>query len=154
MKISEHLTEDTISIDLVPGSVEEVLDCIAALLAKSGAIHRVDEVKRALLEREQVSSTGIGNGVAIPHTRSTETDELLVCCALCPKGTDFNALDSQPVHIFFAVIAPREASGLHLKLLAAISRIMSDKSLRHQILNALSPAEVLEIIRKAEATQE
>ncbi len=154
MKISEHLTEELICIDLAPGSVEEIVDRLANLLFRSGAIHRVDEVRHALLEREQVSSTGIGSGVAIPHARSTETDKLLVCCALCPKGTDFNALDTQPVHIFFAVIAPREASGLHLKLLAAISRIMSDDGLRHQILNALSSREVLEIIRRAEAAQQ
>lgn len=153
MRITEFLTEDVIAVDFPPGSVEEIIDRLVLLLENSGKINKPDMVKQSLLGREQVSSTGVGQGLALPHARSTETEQVLISCGICPQGTNFNALDSKPVHIFFCVVAPQAAPGMHLKLLAAITRMMADENVRYRLQNALTPKEVLEIISKSETAK-
>ena len=150
MKITDYLSEDWIAVTLTPGTVEETIDQLVEMLANAGRIDNTEAVKDALLKRENVSSTGVGHGVALPHARCPRVYDVVACCGICPEGTDFNALDNKPVHIFFVVLSPQDTPGLHLKLLAAITRCMADENIRHRLQNALTRKEVLEILNKAE----
>jgi len=153
MSILEHLQESQVSVTIEPGDKENIIGQLAQLFKDAGKINDTDPVIRALMDRELVSSTGVGQGVALPHARSTEVRDLMVCCGICPTGADFDALDNEPVHVFFAVLSPQDAPGAHLKLLSSITRVLSDEAVRHQLQNALTPGEVIKIIEKVESAR-
>jgi PTS system nitrogen regulatory IIA component len=113
---------ELIFLDLPAGSREEVLRVFAERLAASGLVRDGEQLFQRLWEREQLGSTGIGNGVAIPHCKLPGLREGVVAVGRVPEGVDFQAVDGRPVKVFFLVISPSEAPGEHLKILAAISR--------------------------------
>jgi PTS system nitrogen regulatory IIA component len=95
-----------------------------------------DRIVRVLLERERLGSTGIKDGLAIPHGKLERHDQLVACLGMQPAGVDFGALDSQPSRIFLVLLAPESAGGLHLKALARISRVFSDPTFHVRLLEA------------------
>lgn len=95
-----------------------------------------DQIVRVLEERERLGSTGIKDGLAIPHGKLERLDQIVACLGLAPQGIDFGALDGQPSRIFIVLLAPESAGGLHLKALARISRVFSDSSLHKRLLDA------------------
>jgi len=95
-----------------------------------------DQIVRVLEERERLGSTGIKDGLAIPHGKLERLDQIVSCLGLSPQGIDFGALDGQPSKIFIVLLAPESAGGLHLKALARISRVFSDSSLHKRLLDA------------------
>jgi PTS system nitrogen regulatory IIA component len=101
-----------------------------------------DHIVRVLEERERLGSTGIKDGLAIPHGKLERLDSLVACLGLSEKGIDFGALDGQPSRIFIVLLAPESAGGLHLKALARISRVFSDTSLHKRLLEAADQAAV------------
>ena len=100
------------------------------------------------MEREALGSTGIGQGVAIPHCKLEALKEQVAALGISPKGLEFDALDGEPVNIVFLLVAPMDASGNHLKALAKISRLLKDKFFRQALRDAKSPEELLRIIRE------
>ncbi len=106
--------------------------------------HRV--IVNVLLEREQLGSTGIGGGVGIPHGKLAELEKPLLGFGVSHQGVDFDAIDQQPVHLFFILLTPSNATGTHLGLLARISRLLKDKSVKDRLLQADSPQAVRSII--------
>lgn len=101
-----------------------------------------EEMVSILLEREKLGSTGIGDGIAIPHGKMGSMKELVVAFGRSRKGIDFNAMDGKPVHLFFLLMAPENSAGLHLKALARISRMLKDVAFRKRLLDARSEQEL------------
>jgi len=104
-----------------------------------------------LLERERLGSTGIGDGIAIPHGKLRNLDQPLLAFGRSRRGVDFKALDGRPVKLFFLLIAPEEAIGLHLKMLARISRILKDPAVRTRLLDAPDVAAMLAVIQEQDS---
>ncbi len=101
-----------------------------------------EEMVSILLEREKLGSTGIGDGIAIPHGKMGSMKELVVAFGRSRKGIDFNAMDGKSVHLFFLLMAPENSAGLHLKALARISRMLKDVAFRKRLLDARSEQEL------------
>jgi PTS system nitrogen regulatory IIA component len=146
MKICGYLRQEDICIDLAGRTKEQILaELVSCLVSNRPALDR-ETILRILLERERLGSTGIGDGVAIPHGKVPGLDAPLLAVGRSVAGVNFNSLDERPVMIFFLLIVPEEAPGLHLKLLARISRLLKDPSLRKGILEGADAAAIHEII--------
>jgi len=153
MRLSDIITKDRILVDregALP-SKAEALRALAGLLG--GAVSAPEEeVLALLLEREQLQSTGIGDGVAIPHSALEHAEAQAGALLLFPKGIDFDAIDGQPVHIVFGVVGPKRATGEHLRTLARISRLLRDEGTRKQLANADSSKFAYDLIESHDAT--
>src|SRR5579859_6656112 len=155
MRLTELLSEDRIAVRHVDGShpldKKEVLRILSHMLA-GGA--RVDDkvVDRVLTEREQLQSTGIGEGVAIPHGALPQLETQFASLLVIPEGVDFVAIDGLKVNILFAVIGPKRATGEHLKTLARVSRLLRNKAFRDRLLAAADAKEAYVLIAAEEAT--
>jgi nitrogen PTS system EIIA component len=134
MNISDALRETCVIADLKGETKEEALEELVSALKKVGLIQNVEEAVNVILEREKQGSTGIGDGVAIPHGKMKKLENLLCAFGRSAKGIAFGAVDGQPVHIFFLLLAPEESAGLHLTMLARISRIVRDASFRKRLM--------------------
>lgn len=151
MKLSDLLNESGISVSLAArekrGVIEELVDL---LMIATGGVKDRDAVVKAVWEREELMSTGIGQGVGIPHAKTNAVDRLHAVFGRSEAGVDFAALDAKPVHLFFLLMAPEDQSGPHVKALARISRLLKQSYFRQALLEARTPAEVLAIIREEE----
>ncbi len=146
MRICDVLRKETILADLQARNKKGLLEELVAPVSAIANVDQQDLVK-VLLEREQLGSTGIGGGIGIPHGKMKEIDSLVLGFGLSRKGVDFDSLDGRPTHIFFLLITPENSTGLHLKLLARISRILKDDPFKSRLLNATSSDEILDIIK-------
>ena len=150
MKIVEFLRPDAVLASLSGQTAPSVL---AELCRPLAAAHHVDgqRLLDTLLEREKLGSTGIGEGVAIPHGKIAGLPGLLASFGRHPQGVDFRAIDGKPTFLFFALFAPENSAGAHLKALARISRIFKNPSFRDAILKAASADEVYRLIEVEDA---
>ncbi|HTP27433.1 MAG TPA: PTS sugar transporter subunit IIA [Anaeromyxobacteraceae bacterium] len=145
MKIVEFLQPGAVVGELAGASAQPVLAELSQPLAKA---HQVD-VKRlleTLLEREKLGSTGIGDGVAIPHGKIAGLPALMASFGRSKAGVDFRAIDGKPTHLFFTLFAPENSAGAHLKALARISRIFKNAAFRDSIMNARDAVEIYGLI--------
>ena len=142
MNISDALRETCVIVDLKGGTKEEVLTELVAALKEMGLIESAEEAVKVILDREKLGSTGIGDGVAIPHGKMKKLQNVLCAFGKSAKGIDFGAIDGQPVHIFFLLLAPEESTGLHLKMLSRISRIVRDASFRKKLMEGKDVGQV------------
>jgi PTS system nitrogen regulatory IIA component len=152
MRLSDIITSDRITVDREGGlpNKAEALRALSGLLA--GAVNAPEEeVLTLLLEREQLQSTGIGDGVAIPHSALEHAEAQAAALLLFPKGIDFDAIDGQPVHIVFGVVGPKRATGEHLRTLARISRLLRDDATRKLLANAESAEAAYQLIESHDA---
>lgn len=136
MKITDYLTEKDILSQLHATSREGVLGEMVAHLKESGKIDDPEGLIEILLDREVLGSTGIGHGVAIPHGRLGGLNEILLVFGRSLEGVDFDAHDGDPVNLFFLLVAPEDSAGLHLKILARISRIVKNPECRKALLDS------------------
>lgn len=129
MKLSDFVVRDAIVVDLQATGKEDAIREIVQSLCKAGSLAEADadSVIRAILNREELGSTGIGQGVAVPHTRHPKVDSLIGTVALSRKGVDFAALDGEPVDILFLLVSPPNQPGDHLRALENISRHLKDE---------------------------
>jgi len=142
MKISEILKEDYIIGDLAADTKEGALSEVSLFLERKGAIQNHDDLVQALLEREKLGSTGIGDNMAIPHAKQEGIEQITTVFARSRKGINFQSLDKKPVHFIFLLLAPPASTGLHLKALAKIARLFKKSSLRQNILEAESASAI------------
>ncbi|MFA5085518.1 MAG: PTS sugar transporter subunit IIA [Candidatus Omnitrophota bacterium] len=147
MKIMDFLNKKAISVDIKATDKESVIRELTDLLANAIGIKNREELVTAILAREALGSTGIGQGIGIPHAKSQLVKELVAAFGLSREGVNFDSLDGEPVHIFFLLIAPEESAGPHLKALARISRMLKDKYFRELLRKAKSENEILQIIQ-------
>jgi PTS system nitrogen regulatory IIA component len=146
MKISEILKEDFIIPELAAREKVGVIEELTGFLEGKGIIQNRAELTQALMEREKLGSTGIGENVAIPHAKSQEIANILVLFGRSSNGVDFDSLDKKPVHFVCLVIAPTASTGHHLKALARISRLLKNDSLRESILRAGDAAGIYAVL--------
>lgn len=150
MKITEFLCEKAVDYDLKSLDKKGVIEELVDLLIKAGKIKDKDKQKiiEIILNRESLGSTGIGQGIAIPHGKSDCVKELTAALGISKRGINFDALDGEPVFIFFLLLAPEDSAGPHLKALARISRLLKDKYLRDALIKAKDDKEILNIIKE------
>lgn len=148
MKVLDVLSSATICVELKGTTKEEVIAELCELLRKNSRINDIEGVKAALMEREELGSTGIGQGVAIPHARCHSLTEMSAALGISKKGIDFGSLDGEPVYVVFLLVAPPDSSGQHLKTLARISRLLKDKFFRQTLKEAKTTEEIEKIIRE------
>ena len=148
MKVLEFLDPGSISLELKSQSKQDAIMELCELLKNNGKIKDMSTVATAMMDREKLGSTGIGQGVAIPHGKSDSTPTLVGALGISRKGVQFDSLDGEPVHVIFMLVAPNDASGQHLKALARVSRLLKDKFFRQAIKEAKQPADIARIIKE------
>ncbi len=146
VKIQDMLKEDFIIEDLKSKTKKEVLAELSDVFLRDDMGIDRDSVIEVLMERERLGSTGIGDGIAIPHGKLTGLERLVVSFGRSSMGVDFDSLDGRPVHIFFLLMAPENSAGLHLKALAKISRMLKDISFRGSLIKAESSKDIYNLI--------
>lgn len=152
MQLTDLLTIDRIRIPLQARTKDELLRELVGIVTESDNGADQEEVLRAVREREAVLSTGIGHGVAIPHGKSAAVAELRMAAGTAPAPVDFDALDGQPVALFFLLVGPETAAGPHIKALSRISRLVRNDDVRGRLVGARSADEFLSALHEAEAT--
>ena len=150
--LSELLSTARVKVPLESMTKDSLLRELVEALALDDCVNDPDEVLRAVQERESILSTGIGNGVAIPHGKSGAIGELALVAGVKREGIDFEALDGQPVQLFFLLVGPESAAGQHVKALSRISRLLRRDTFRMRLTEASTPEEFYAIIEEAEAT--
>jgi nitrogen PTS system EIIA component len=132
------------------GSKEEALKELVDVLSDVESIGDGRSIVKALVERESLGSTGIGQGIAIPHGKTDKVKRLVAVLGVSPKGVNFDALDGESVYIFFLLVAPKNTAGPHLKALAQISRLLRDSYFCELIRKCKSEQEVFDLIKNEE----
>ncbi len=146
MELSEILTPELIIFPLEANSKEEVISVLVDRLYKLKKIANSDAAREVVLERERLMSTGVGKGVALPHGKYGDIDDVVISVGISIKGIDFDAVDGQPVHIFVLLLTPERFTNKHLKLLSKFSRMLNKAKCREEILEATSAEEIAGII--------
>lgn len=153
MKIMDFLSAEGIVIDLKAQDKKTAIAELVDQLVKEKKIKKASEAEviETVLEREKLGSTGIGQGVAIPHGKTDAVSEQIGALGISQKGVEFNSLDGEPVHLIFFLVGPVEVAGQHLKALSRISRLFKDKFFRQALREAKSVEEVIKIIQQEDA---
>ena len=146
MKIIDMLKTDYILEELKSESKKDVLKELVGSFMKIHQKLDSEATLNVLFEREKLGSTGIGEGIAIPHGKITGLDQLILSFGRSAVGIDFDAMDGKPVHLFFLLIAPENSAGQHLKTLAKISKMLKDSVFRTKLMAAKSKDELYKII--------
>ncbi len=134
MKIAEILQEQCVVAEIRGKTKKEIIAELVEALAKARLVKDVEPVVNVVMDREKLGSTGIGNGVAVPHGKLKNINNIMCAFGRSKNGVDFDAVDRAPVHIFFLVLAPEDSASLHLKVLSRITKILRDQSLRKKII--------------------
>ena len=152
MNTMGFLDDRAVSTDVKSQNKEDVIRELTELLVRSGAIKEKDigKLVQILMKRESLGSTGIGQGIAIPHGKSDCVTKLVAAFGVSRTGVNFDSLDGEPVHLFFLLIAPEDSAGPHLKALARISRLLKDKHFRDSLRATKEEKTLVKIIREEE----
>ncbi len=153
MKITDLLDPRSISLDAAPASKSEALDLAVELMAASGKLSDVEAYRKQVYAREEESTTGIGEGIAIPHGKCDAVKQPGLAAMVIKNGVDFDALDGDPVTLLFLIAAPNTKDNVHLDVLSKLSVLMMDESFSDSLRNAKSVEEFLSVIDKADAEQ-
>lgn len=145
-RIQDLLDSELIIEELTATDKAGVVREFAQLLARAGKVRDAGVLERDILERESQGSTGIGDGIAIPHARSCEVPDMVVAFARSTAGIDFQSLDGRPAHLFFLLVTPEDRPGDHLKTLARISRVMRGAGVRNELRRCTVRQEMQKVI--------
>lgn len=130
-----------------PDSIKELL----ASISRNDIIRDQEKVLNAVFEREKIMSTGVGNGVAIPHCKHSDCKEFAIALGISKEGVDFDAIDKKPANIIFLLIGPEDQPGIHIRLLSRISRIISKDELRQNVLKCETPQQLHDLLSVEES---
>ncbi|MBU3742163.1 MAG: PTS sugar transporter subunit IIA [Candidatus Kapabacteria bacterium] len=150
LKITDILDRNAVLLDLDVAGKDEALQRLIDVLAATGKVRDVEQLKRVIFEREKLMSTGIGHGVALPHGKTNVVDTSIAAMATLRNPIDFDALDDNPVNIIIMLIGTEGNVGLHLRLLSRISRMIGNEAFRHSLANAKSVDDVLSLLANTE----
>ncbi len=150
IRISEAICEKGIVLDLKAREKVAVIKELVAALSGTGLIDSERQFLDDILKRENLESTGIGLGVAIPHARTKAARELVLTYGRSPKGVDFNSLDGKPSHLIFLIAAPEDQKSQYIMALARLSKILRKEETRARLSDASSAADVVDILKEAE----
>ena len=146
MKIMDYLHEEWVIPDLQGADKPSILKELSSVLVRPCQVVSVEELLQVLLEREKLGSTGIGEGIAIPHGRLKKLKEFLVCFGRSLKGVDFDSIDGKPTQLFFLVMAPEKSAVENLKLLGRIVALLKEPSFKKGLMGAQSRRELFQIL--------
>ena len=146
MKITELLDLKGIELNVSVSSKDEAINKLIDLMCATGKISDKDAYKEGILAREALTSTGIGEGIAIPHAQVAAVKAPGLAAMTVPNGVDYESLDGQPAHLFFMIAAPADGGSTHLQALAKLSALLMDEGFRKDLLNAKTPEEFLSLI--------
>ena len=150
MRILDFLYKQTILTDLKSTDKKGVIDELAQPVAEVSHVnHR--EIVRVLIERERLGSTGIGEGIAIPHGKLSGIEQLILGFGRSRQGVNFDALDGQPTYLFFLLMSPDNSTGLHLRLLARISKLLKEDSFKEKLTDVNDAEAVIRAIEAVDA---
>lgn len=152
MKISDLLTEDLVVTNLQGDSKEDIINSIVDLVGASPKVLDKEKVRDAVLERERIMSTGVGDGFAIPHGKTDAVSDIVAAFAVTAKPIDYESLDEKPVRLVFILVSKVNMVGPHIKLLSRISRLMNKSDFRNKLLSVKSPKDIIELFKQEEAT--
>ena len=148
IKIFEFLYPKAIILDLQSkdkkGAVNELVECLVKEKKLKDSLKAIS----AVMEREKLGTTGVGQGVAIPHGRTDVVSELVGAVGISKQGVEFEALDGEPVYIIFLLLSPPDSGGQHLRALAKVSRLCKDKFFRQALMESKTKEEILKIIQQ------
>ena len=150
MKITDLLSTSAIKLNGVAHSKEEVINQMVDLMASNGNIINKEEYKRVVMEREKEGTTGIGEGIAIPHGKTDAVSKPGLSAMVIPNGVNFDSLDGQPAKLIFLIATPNTKDNVHLDVLSRLSTLLMDTEFRKELLNAETPAEFMLCIDRAE----
>jgi PTS system fructose-specific IIA component/PTS system nitrogen regulatory IIA component len=152
MKFSDFVAVDAIRSQIHARSKEAVIREMTQALVDAGSIAPADleSIVKAIMKRESLGSTGIGRGVAVPHTKHPGVGRLVGTVAVCRDGVDFESLDGEPVQLFFLLVSPPDRPGDHLRALENISRQLRDETFCRQLKSASGPAEIQSLLAEAD----
>lgn len=148
MKVLEFLDKSNICLDIKSATKRDAIAELCRSLQASGKIQDAETVIAAMMEREKLGSTGIGQNVAIPHCKSDTTPSLVGALGVSRRGVEFESLDGEPVNVIFLLVAPNDSSGQHLKALARVSRLLKDKFFRQAVKDAKNSDDIEKVIRE------
>jgi PTS system nitrogen regulatory IIA component len=146
MNLKKALSKETISMELKSSDKSSVIEEMVDLLMAAGKIRDRKAALKAIVEREKKMSTGMQNGIAIPHGKSDTVDGLVAALGVSKTGIDFQSLDGEPAHIFVMTLSPVNRTGPHIQFLAEISRLLNSPEAREQLLSAQSEEEMLNVL--------
>ena len=147
MKITDYLTPELVIAELEGSAKEEALKRLAAGVTEVFPKLSEEKILTVLRDREALGSTGIGGGIAIPHGKMAELEKIIVLFARSRSGIEFAAVDGQPVHLFFLLLAPENSAGIHLKTLAQISRMLKNRDFCDKLLEAADGLSLFAMIK-------
>ena len=150
MRITELLDKRSIEINGSPKSKEEALDQMVALMAKSGKINDMEAYRKEVYRREEEGTTGVGEGIAIPHGKGAFVDKPGLAAMVVKDGVDYDSLDGEPVHLIFLIAAPNTKDNVHLDVLSKLSVLLMNEEFSRALQNAKSPEEFIKIVDAAD----
>jgi PTS system fructose-specific IIA component/PTS system nitrogen regulatory IIA component len=155
MKFADFVQVDAIKADLAADDKEGVIEELVRSLVASGALKAEDMegIIKAIMKREELGSTGIGKGIAVPHTKHPSVSKLVGTVGVSAEGVDFNSLDGEKVQLFFLLVSPPDRPGDHLRALENISRQLRDDTFCRFLKQARSPADIQQLLEEADNNQ-
>ncbi len=150
LEIHDLLTPETVQVGLPGESKDDVLNYLIDSLDGRPAVRDVDDVRKAIFDRERIMSTGVGKGLALPHAKTAAVSESIAAFAVTRHPIDFGSIDDQPVRLVFLLVGTESAKSEHIKILSRISRLMNRDPFRSRLLSATRPDEILSIFEEGE----
>jgi mannitol/fructose-specific phosphotransferase system IIA component (Ntr-type) len=148
MTLLDLIRPEIVKVPLLARTKDEAIREMIQILIDAGRISEFDPIYRAIWDREALGSTGLENGIAVPHAKAAEVKDLELSIGISPGGIDFQAMDGRPSQLFFLILAPPGRSGPHIELLSEIARITRSGAFCRSLVNARNSAEVVELFRE------
>jgi fructose-specific phosphotransferase system IIA component len=149
-RISEFMDARCVQLELAARNKEEAVEELVRLLADAGKLDGVERYVEEVLERERISSTGIGQGIAIPHRLVAGVGEIIIAVGRNGKGVPFDTVDRKPAHLIFLIIGPQGHNSRHLMVLSKLSRYLNDRGFFEALMKAREAGEVIELVKEKE----
>jgi fructose-specific phosphotransferase system IIA component len=153
VNLLNNIEQSCIQINLKSISKNQVINELVEILIKAGKLKNKKQAMKDILDREEKGSTGLEQGIAIPHAKTSSVKELLMVIGISKKGIDFDALDEKPSSIFFLLLSSPDSPGTHIEALSAIAGLISESSTREKLKKALAPEDIMNIIKEHETKQ-
>jgi len=150
MRLIDVLEKELIKIPLSGNDRDHSIKELIQILDEKKSIKSKETIFHAVLDREKIMTTGVGNGIAIPHCKHNDSPEFVVSLGIKPDGLNFDSIDKKPVKIVFLLVGPENNPGLHIKLLSRISRLMSNEELRQKLVESKTAEEAFDLIEEEE----
>ncbi len=150
MNVTDILSANHIRVNFSSKDKFGVINELVDLISEDPRVINIDETRDAIVDREEIQSTGVGSGFAIPHAKTDGVKDMIAAFGRLPDPIEFESIDNQPVNLVFLMVAQESAVGPHIKMLSRISRMMSSESFRNSLVNAGTPEEIFELFDNEE----